>query len=138
MFDQRRVAVVTRGHLRQLADNVVKGGGVGVVVRGLDANNDIALLHPALQTAGTAGVDDAGRLIFFQQHGGGNRGVHLADAALRQQHRFAGEDATGDGDVRDLLVLRLLDAALQQGDFLFHRADDGDRGGFWHHILGSV
>ena len=112
VFDQRRVAVVAGGHLRQLADGVAESGGVGVVVRGLDADDDVALLHAALQSTSAAGVDDVGGLVFFQQHCGGNGGVHLADAALREQHRFAGQRAAGDGDVRDLFMLRLRDAAL--------------------------
>ena len=35
-----------------------------------------------------------------------------ADAALREQYRFSGQRAAGDGDVRDFFVLRLRDAAL--------------------------
>ena len=134
VLNQPGVGFVAGGHLRQLADGIAESGGVGVVVRGLNADDDIALLHPALQAAGATGVDDAAGAEFLQQHGGGDGGVHLADAALREQHRFAREQAAGDGDMRDLFLLRLADATVQQGDFLLHRADDGDGGGFSGHV----
>ena len=93
VFDQRRVAVVAGGHLRQLADDVVKGGGIGVVVRSLDADDDVALLHAALQSTSAAGVDDAGGLVFFQKDGGGDGGVYFADAALAENDGAAVQGA---------------------------------------------
>ena len=98
------------------------------MVRGLHANDDIALFHAALQAAGAAGIDNVGGIVFIEQDRGGDGSVHFADAALREQDGFAGEHAARDADVGDGIGFCLADAALQQGHFLLHRADDGDRG----------
>jgi len=96
----------------QFASLLRPGMHVIALAKGMQADDDVALLHAALQSTSAAGVDDAGGLVFFQKDGGGDGGVYFADAALREQYRFSGQRAAGDGDVRDFFVLRLRDAAL--------------------------
>lgn len=111
---------------RDLAGMISKDCGVHIMIDGIDGYQNIQHIHPAVQRAGDAGVDDVGRAETGDQKLRTNGSIDLADAGLNDNdagiadRSFEKIHLCQGHDPADLHML------FQECDLLAHGTDNSD------------
>ena len=78
------------------------------------------------QVAGNAGVEQGVHPVAVTEDLGADGGVYLADAAASQHHLLSSQLAREVGAAGHHLLLQVFQVGPNEGDLLFHCADDPD------------